>query len=152
MISCPYPLYYAMHCANLLVMLNSSTDFIVYYIFRKRFRKVLYQKLAYCCCCSGAVSKKFLRPLSSICESPTVVVEQNKNGSGKSPRKTSSEQNGNGLNSPRRTSSEQGKNGSITSRTPSVEKDSRKSIVDTKSKARHTNSVKPLIKNVETNM
>lgn len=39
--SCPSPLYYAINVANFLVILNSSTDFVVYYGFRNRFRTLL---------------------------------------------------------------------------------------------------------------
>jgi hypothetical protein len=40
---CPDPQIFASHFCNLLVVVNSSSNFVVYVIFRKRFRRVLCQ-------------------------------------------------------------------------------------------------------------
>jgi hypothetical protein len=42
---CPHLLFYASNVANLLIVLNSSTNFVVYYAFRPRFRQILWQRL-----------------------------------------------------------------------------------------------------------
>jgi len=47
---CPHTVYYASNFANLLIVLNSSTNFVVYYVFRRRFRQILWSKL---CCRRG---------------------------------------------------------------------------------------------------
>lgn len=44
---CPNLIYLANNLSNLLIVVNSSTNFIVYYICRRRFRRTLCQKL--CC-------------------------------------------------------------------------------------------------------
>jgi len=51
--SCPHPLIYAGHACNLLVVLNSSTNFIVYCAFRRRFRRILLTRV--CRPCRGGV-------------------------------------------------------------------------------------------------
>ena len=38
-------LFYFAYLCNLLIIISSSSNFIVYYMFRKRFRKILWQKL-----------------------------------------------------------------------------------------------------------
>lgn len=43
--ACDKPLYYIIAINNLLVILNSSTNFLVYYILRKSFRRILLHKL-----------------------------------------------------------------------------------------------------------
>lgn len=42
----PQPLFFAVNITNLLVILNSSTDFIIYYVFRRRFRQILCSRLS----------------------------------------------------------------------------------------------------------
>lgn len=44
----PHPLFFAMNVTNLLVILNSCTDFFIYYIFRRRFRRILCERM-FCC-------------------------------------------------------------------------------------------------------
>ena len=56
---CPYALLYLSHIANFLIIINSSTDFFIYVIFRKRFRRLLFQKCkCICCCCARFVGKR----------------------------------------------------------------------------------------------
>ena len=43
--SCGGYLFYFAYVCNLLIIVSSSSNFIVYYMFRKRFRKILWQKL-----------------------------------------------------------------------------------------------------------
>jgi len=38
---CPDPLIYASHLCNLLIVVNSSANFVVYCVFRRRFRRIL---------------------------------------------------------------------------------------------------------------
>ena len=38
---CPDPLIYASHFCNLLIVVNSSANFVIYCIFRQRFRRIL---------------------------------------------------------------------------------------------------------------
>lgn len=38
---CPDPLIYASHLCNLLIVINSSANFVIYCIFRQRFRRIL---------------------------------------------------------------------------------------------------------------
>ena len=43
-LDCPNPFFYAVNISNLLIVLNSSVNFIIYYVFRKRFRRILQLK------------------------------------------------------------------------------------------------------------
>jgi hypothetical protein len=54
-IQCPHPLVYASHICNLLIVLNSSTNFFVYCIFRSRFRHIL---LTQVCRCGGRMDQR----------------------------------------------------------------------------------------------
>jgi len=38
---CPDPLIYASHLCNLLIVVNSSANFVIYVLFRRRFRRIL---------------------------------------------------------------------------------------------------------------
>lgn len=38
---CPDPLIYASHLCNLLIVVNSSANFVIYCLFRRRFRRIL---------------------------------------------------------------------------------------------------------------
>jgi len=49
---CPDPLIYASHFCNLLIVVNSSANFVIYCIFRRRFRRILCSLL--CRRCTGA--------------------------------------------------------------------------------------------------
>ena len=51
--NCPHPLLYLSHIANFLLVINSSTDFFIYVIFSKRFRRQMIRSCKYCCCCCG---------------------------------------------------------------------------------------------------
>ena len=51
--NCPYALLYLSHIANFLLVINSSTDFFIYVIFSKRFRRQLNRSCKCCCCCCG---------------------------------------------------------------------------------------------------
>ena len=48
---CPDPLIYASHFCNLLIVVNSSANFVIYCIFRRRFRRILCSLL--CRRCTG---------------------------------------------------------------------------------------------------
>lgn len=41
---CPHPIFFASNLSNLLVVLNSSANFFIYYVFRKGFRRHLAAK------------------------------------------------------------------------------------------------------------
>jgi len=43
--SCPAPLFYIANISNLLIVFNSSTNFVIYCAFRRRFRQILFWKL-----------------------------------------------------------------------------------------------------------
>lgn len=47
-ITCPHRLVYASHICNLLIVLNSSTNFIIYCAFRSRFRHILLTQVCHC--------------------------------------------------------------------------------------------------------
>ena len=61
---CPDPLIYASHLCNLLIVVNSSSNFVVYCIFRQRFRRILCRLI-----CRPCVSDD--RWTDSIAVSPT---------------------------------------------------------------------------------
>lgn len=42
---CGTPMYYLCDVANLLIIINSSTNFVIYYFLRKRFRKILMTRI-----------------------------------------------------------------------------------------------------------
>lgn len=64
-LACPHPVIYASHFSNLLIILNSSTDFFIYCIFRERFRRMF--RIRFCFCRSeGSYSPS--RRKSSILE------------------------------------------------------------------------------------
>ena len=48
---CPNSLNYASHASNLLIIINSATDFFIYVIFKKRFRKLLRNMCSCLACC-----------------------------------------------------------------------------------------------------
>lgn len=55
--ACPHSLFYASSISNVLIVFNSSSNFIVYFTFRERFRRILCEQLCtasgvyHCCCC-----------------------------------------------------------------------------------------------------
>lgn len=49
---CPDPLIYASHFCNLLIVVNSSANFVVYCIYRRRFRRILLSLVCRCPCVS----------------------------------------------------------------------------------------------------
>ncbi|ESO04928.1 hypothetical protein HELRODRAFT_191511 [Helobdella robusta] len=68
---CPETLLYVTHFSNFLVLFNSCTDFIIYVIFKRRFRRLLLKS-----CCDTNYSDECLTPLRqpsfySDCETPT---------------------------------------------------------------------------------
>ena len=44
-VRCPHVIFYASNAANFLIVLNSSTNFLIYYAFRRRFRQNLWSML-----------------------------------------------------------------------------------------------------------
>lgn len=85
---CPRPLYYAVNIANFLVILNSSMDFIVYYVFRNRFRTILCDQVL--CCHRGSSrprsnSRDVAAWNSRADQDAHPLVRLNSNGQGASP-------------------------------------------------------------------
>lgn len=81
--ACPSPLYYAINIANFLVILNSSTDFIVYYVFRNRFRTILYDQVL--CRRPRSNSRDVVAWNSRADHGASPLVRVNSNGQGASP-------------------------------------------------------------------
>lgn len=43
--ACGHALYYVFNACNMLVVLNSSSNFVIYYVMRRRFRRILLEKM-----------------------------------------------------------------------------------------------------------
>lgn len=44
-LGCGHTLYYVFNACNMLVVLNSSSNFVIYYVMRRRFRRILIEKI-----------------------------------------------------------------------------------------------------------